>query len=339
MELSEYKPGLLERIILSYQKLQKFIGIVHKLGKTKVSLLFIPHNNENIHKVELSYYILTFITFISVCVLTLSLVYSGIFLFKKSTDESLYTRGNKEKIFFLHHDLMADILESIVDDMDSSAEDLNKVTWEKTNRDSVLYEELEIIENMDDSIEKTSPEQLDSNMKIFLETVNKFASIHENLSRMKSNLENSMDYLETRETIFEAMPRGRPLGPGVGLITSTFGVREDPFYVGVGEFHNGVDFASANGTPIYATAPGVVAEAFESDGGLGMHVRINHENGFYTLYGHCSKLLVEEGTVVKRGDIIALVGSTGKATGSHLHYEVHIGLDPAVDPQEFINID
>ena len=57
------------------------------------------------------------------------------------------------------------------------------------------------------------------------------------------------------------------------------------------------------------------------------------------MYGHCSKLLVAEGDIVKRGDIIALVGSTGKATGSHLHYEVHIGLDPSINPQEFINID
>jgi murein DD-endopeptidase MepM/ murein hydrolase activator NlpD len=57
------------------------------------------------------------------------------------------------------------------------------------------------------------------------------------------------------------------------------------------------------------------------------------------MYGHCSKLLVAEGDIVKRGDIIAHVGSTGKATGSHLHYEVHIGLDPPINPQEFINID
>ncbi|HNK94672.1 MAG TPA: M23 family metallopeptidase, partial [Leptospiraceae bacterium] len=155
----------------------------------------------------------------------------------------------------------------------------------------------------------------------------------------KANFQNSMDYLETRESIFESMPRGRPLGPGVGLITSTYGHREDPFYVDVGEFHNGIDFASANGTPIYATAPGIVADASGSDGGLGLHVRINHENGFFTMYGHCSKLLVAEGDVVKQGDIIALVGSTGKATGSHLHYEVHIGLDPPINPQEFINID
>ncbi|MCE9499074.1 MAG: M23 family metallopeptidase [Leptospira sp.] len=71
----------------------------------------------------------------------------------------------------------------------------------------------------------------------------------------------------------------------------------------------------------------------------GKSVRIDHENGFYTLYGHCSLILVTKGMKVKRGDKIALVGATGKATGPHLHYEVHIGMDPPVDPKEFINID
>jgi murein DD-endopeptidase MepM/ murein hydrolase activator NlpD len=148
-----------------------------------------------------------------------------------------------------------------------------------------------------------------------------------------------MDYLETRESIFASMPRGRPLGAGIGLITSTFGVREDPFYVGIGEFHNGIDFASANGTPIYATAPGIVIDASNSDGGLGNHVRIEHENGFHTTYGHCSELFVKKGDRVKRGDLIASVGASGKATGNHLHYEVRVGNDPPMNPQEFINID
>ena len=84
------------------------------------------------------------------------------------------------------------------------------------------------------------------------------------------------------------------MGPWVGLITSLLDIREDPFYVDVSEFHNGIDFASANGTPIYATAPGVVADASSSDGGLGMYVRTNHENGFFTMYGHCSKITLSQ---------------------------------------------
>ncbi len=312
---------------------------LHSFGKTKISLLFIPHSNENIVKVEISHYSLGFLLLIAVSLFFLGISFLSYYLYTRDDHLELYSRGNTEKVFFLHHDLMGDILENAIDNLASETEDLNKVTWERSLRDTKFNEELGLLQDTPEKLEVTKKTELESNMKIFIYTVEKFASVYESLSALKPNFQNSMDYLETRESIFESMPRGRPLGPGVGLITSTFGHREDPFYVDVGEFHNGIDFASANGTPIYATAPGVVAEAFSSDGGLGMHVRINHENGFFTMYGHCSKLLVEEGDIVKRGDIIAHVGSTGKATGSHLHYEVHIGLDPPINPQEFINID
>ena len=301
MELSEHKLSLLERLTLKYYESQKTFKKVHTFGKTKISLLLIPHSNDTIVKIEISHYLLGFLLFIA---------------------SSLFILGL-----------------SFLDELVSETEDLSKVTWEKSLKESRISEEFGHLKESSEKLATLEDTELSSNMKIYIYTVEKFAGIYASLSKLKANFQSSMDYLETRESIFESMPRGRPLGPGVGLITSTFGHREDPFYVDVGEFHNGIDFASASGTPIYATAPGVVAEAFVSDGGLGMHVRINHENGFFTMYGHCSKLFVAEGDIVKRGDIIAHVGATGKATGSHLHYEVHIGLDAPINPQEFINID
>ena len=339
MELSENKLSLLERMTLKSYELQKTLKKLHTFGRTKISLLFIPHSNENIVKIEISHYSLGFLLLIVANLLVFGLGFLGYYLYTKNDHVDLYSRGNTEKVFFLHHDLMGDILENTIEELASETEDLNKVTWERSLRDTKINEEMDALQDNPEKLEVARTAELDSNMKIFIYTVEKFADVYESLSKLKMNSQNSMDYLETRESIFESMPRGRPLGPGVGLITSTYGHREDPFYVDVGEFHNGIDFASANGTPIYATAPGVIADASSSDGGLGMHVRINHENGFFTMYGHCSKLLVAEGDIVKRGDIIAHVGSTGKATGSHLHYEVHIGLDPPINPQEFINID
>ncbi|MBK8394432.1 MAG: M23 family metallopeptidase [Leptospiraceae bacterium] len=339
MELSEHKLSLLERLTLHYYESRKRLQKLHTFGKTKISLLLIPHSNENIVKIEISHYLLGFLLSIASSLLIMGLSFLGYYIFSQNNHRDLYARGNTEKVFFLHHDLMADILENTIDELVTETEELNKVTWEKTIRERRISEEFGLSEDASDKLAPLQESELSSNMKIYTYTVEKFAGIYANLSKLKANFQSSMDYLETRESIFESMPRGRPLGPGVGLITSTFGHREDPFYVDVGEFHNGIDFASASGTPIYATAPGVVAEAFVSDGGLGMHVRINHENGFFTMYGHCSKLFVAEGDIVKRGDIIAHVGATGKATGSHLHYEVHIGLDPPINPQEFINID
>ncbi|MGQ2872870.1 M23 family metallopeptidase, partial [Leptospira santarosai] len=180
----------------------------------------------------------------------------------------------------------------------------------------------------------------ETNLELYKNTVEGFAIQNIELFRIRQAFENAFDYLEERESILYALPRGRPLKPGVGFVSSTFGGRVDPFgLVVLGEHHSGVDFASAEGTPIYATAPGIVVESGQSSGGLGNNVRINHLNGIFTVYGHCSQILVVKNQIVKRGDLIGLVGSTGKATGPHVHYEVHIGQDPPLDPAEFINIE
>lgn len=106
------------------------------------------------------------------------------------------------------------------------------------------------------------------------------------------------------------------------LMASGFGDRIDPIYKTT-HFHAGMDFVADIGKPVYATGNGVV-EFAESDGsGYGLHVKINHGFGYLTLYGHMSQLKVVAGQKVQRGDLIGLVGSTGKSVGPHLHYEVH----------------
>lgn len=106
-------------------------------------------------------------------------------------------------------------------------------------------------------------------------------------------------------------------------IASGFGMRIDPVY-GTPKMHNGLDFTAPQGTPIYATGNGVVKTAGFSDGGYGNHVVINHGYGYQTLYGHMVKIKVRQGQKVKRGEVIGWVGSTGKSTGPHCHYEVII---------------
>lgn len=95
---------------------------------------------------------------------------------------------------------------------------------------------------------------------------------------------------------------------------------------------NGIDIANAYGTPIYAAAEGVVAiaDAVGYNGGYGQYIKIVHPNGTETLYGHASKLLVSAGQAVNKGDKIALMGSTGRSTGNHLHFEVHGAKNPYV---------
>jgi len=115
--------------------------------------------------------------------------------------------------------------------------------------------------------------------------------------------------------------------------TSAFGVRSDPFR-GYAAMHAGIDLASPTGTPIYATADGVVDRA-EWFGGYGNMVDIDHGKGIATRYGHMSRIVAHAGDHVKRGDLIGYVGSTGRSTGSHLHYEVRID-GHAVNPIPFL---
>ncbi len=118
-------------------------------------------------------------------------------------------------------------------------------------------------------------------------------------------------------------------------ISSHFGYRIDPITNEQGKFHSGLDIALPLGTPIQAAMSGKVLFVIEQDSGYGYHTAINHGNGIVTLYAHCSKLLVREGQIVSKGAIIAEVGSTGRSTGNHLHFEVIIN-DEHQNPLDYI---
>jgi murein DD-endopeptidase MepM/ murein hydrolase activator NlpD len=115
--------------------------------------------------------------------------------------------------------------------------------------------------------------------------------------------------------------------------TSGFGVRSDPF-LGRPAMHTGLDFRAATGDPVRATANGKVASSGWM-GGYGRMVEVDHGNGLSTRYGHLSEINVKVGDLIKIGQVIGAVGSTGRSTGPHLHYETRIDGD-AVDPQKFL---
>ncbi len=137
--------------------------------------------------------------------------------------------------------------------------------------------------------------------------------------------------IKNKEKLLAATPAIQPVSNHeLNRIASGFGLRIDPVYKTV-KMHAGLDFAAPQGTPIYATADGVVKTSGYSDGGYGNHVVINHGYGYETLYGHMVRTKARAGQRVKRGEIIGYVGSTGKSTGPHCHYEVRKGgnkLDP-----------
>jgi murein DD-endopeptidase MepM/ murein hydrolase activator NlpD len=134
-----------------------------------------------------------------------------------------------------------------------------------------------------------------------------------------------------------AAPASMPsIWPVSGVFTSCFGTRGNPFGGGSSEFHKGQDIAAPIGTAVMATADGVVVIAGWQRG-YGRVVYIDHGNGMSTRYGHLSRIDVAEGQTIKRGDQVGLVGSSGRSTGPHLHYEVRVN-GMAVNPVPYLPI-
>ncbi|MCK5071471.1 MAG: M23 family metallopeptidase [Desulfocapsa sp.] len=136
-------------------------------------------------------------------------------------------------------------------------------------------------------------------------------------------------YMET----MSALPLGRPVP---GLVTSRFGHRTDPLN-GKKGYHSGVDMRGRYGQKIVATADGVVTKSFVN-GSYGKYVEINHGNGYTTKFAHMKKILVKRGERIKRGQSIGTVGSSGRSTGPHLHYEVCLNEKP-LNPGKFMRVD
>ncbi len=138
------------------------------------------------------------------------------------------------------------------------------------------------------------------------------------------------------QSMLQAIER-TPLGvPHGGALTSLFGGRANPFSGRGSEDHGGIDFKGTTGDPIRATATGKIAFA-GVQGGYGNVVRIDHGNGYETIFAHLSEIKVQAGNAVKSGDVVGLLGSTGRSTGPHLHYEVRRNGE-RLDPEMFLSL-
>jgi murein DD-endopeptidase MepM/ murein hydrolase activator NlpD len=167
-------------------------------------------------------------------------------------------------------------------------------------------------------------------MPDFLQELDELA---DQIESRQQQLELLDSILIERENQLEFSVSGRPVSRG--YISSGFGRRIDPF-TGNLAWHQGVDFATGKtGEDVFAVAAGVVTWAGDKQG-FGKLVQLDHGNGFETLYAHDEKVLVKVGDVVKKGQIIALSGSTGRSSGPHVHFEVHKN-GRVVDPASYIH--
>ena len=155
---------------------------------------------------------------------------------------------------------------------------------------------------------------------------------------MESQLANQENMLETLYQVMEGIAINDEVSPSFspvkkGYVSSSFGTRRDPFN-GRTRSHNGIDFAGPRGTDIYSVASGVVSFVGRK-GGYGIAVEVDHGDNIVSRYAHLNKALVEKGAVIKKADKIALMGSTGRSTGPHLHLEILLN-GKRVDPQLYL---
>lgn len=154
--------------------------------------------------------------------------------------------------------------------------------------------------------------------------------VDELLSSQEKNIDELFDNIQGKITKLEKIPNSMPTE---GRLTSPFGDRTHPVTKKI-EFHSGIDLANNTGTNIYASATGIVLFS-EINGTYGKMILISHGNGYSTVYAHLSKQLVKAGDQVKKGDLIGKMGSTGRSTGPHLHFEIRENGTP-IDPQKIL---
>lgn len=172
------------------------------------------------------------------------------------------------------------------------------------------------------------------NKELISQVAQKNNSIKRRIKLESDSYNELITYATNRDNMFKSMPSIWPVPKKYVKRIGPFGMRMHPI-LHVIKMHTGVDLSADRGTPVYAVGDGIVVRADNTASGYGNCIRINHGYSYMTFYAHLSKILVVPGQKVRRGQLIGLVGSTGRSTGPHLHYEVRINGNP-VNPINYL---
>lgn len=270
--------------------------------------------------------LLRILAFLSAAIVTAMIIVTIAFKFLDSPKEKLL------KIQLERTQEQNKVYSELVDDINDRLKQLEK-------RDNEVYRSIFEADPIPDSarakqLEQKKQLQVVAGMDQSELTEQVFKTLNTLYNRVV-NQENSFKEIEgmirNKEKLLASTPAIQPISnKDLNRLSSGFSYRIDPIYKTV-KFHPGLDFSAPQGTPIYATAQGVVRTAGNLGNGYGNHVIINHGYQYSTLYGHMYRIKARVGQSVKRGEVIGYVGNSGKSTGSHLHYEVMKGkkhLDP-----------
>lgn len=209
-------------------------------------------------------------------------------------------------------------------------EQVSSVLTDLQDRDDNIYRVIFEAEPIAENIRKAGFGGVDrykdlqgyENSGLIVETSKKLDQISKQLYIQSKSFDEVFKMAKNKAKMLACIPAVQPISnKDLKHVPSGFGWRTDPIYK-TPEFHPGMDFTSNTGTEIYATGDGIVERADNLAQGYGNHVVINHGFGYKTLYGHMSRIATRVGQRVKRGELIGYVGSTGRSTGPHVHYEV-----------------
>lgn len=231
--------------------------------------------------------------------------------------------------------LQYQILEDKLDDMEVLVEDLQE-------RDNNVYRMIFEADPIPSSVRKSGFSKMDryeelygyKNSELVMRVSRKLDLIASQLYYQSVSYDDVFAMARNKSQMLVCIPAIIPLKESeIRQISSYFGYRTDPIYK-VSKFHSGIDLAAPIGTEIFATGDGIVEKVESNYWGYGNLITINHGYGYKTQYAHLSRFAVQRGQKVKRGQLIGYVGSTGKSTGPHLHYEV-LKNDTPTDPIHF----
>lgn len=295
-----------------------------KRDRKYLSIMIVPHFSGKLKTIEfMTPYKRLILSLLTVFIALIAV--SGMAIYTSSQNEKLAKRVDKLTGIIVNQN-------SLVTEKNSEIQDMK--TKEDKNDEAIKDYVDKYKEITDKYINSKVSRGGDRSEKGFAEDISELRDLLTKMSEFTAAGDSKMETLkETEGKLQQYMDAMPTLWPIEGKITSKFGDRQDPFWFGTA-FHSGYDIAAQYNAPVAASGSGEVTFAAYS-GSYGNCVIIDHGYGVASVYGHNSSLLVKVGQIVKKGDIIAKAGSTGRSTGPHVHFEVRID-DKPVDPNGFL---
>lgn len=310
-------------------------GKAKKTEKKYLSIVLVPHSSNDVKVLRFK----SFYTKLIAGFLLLTTVFvGGGFFISKMLEENKSLKQNLTELYSANTeqrkllDEKSNEINQLKADSEAYSEDVNNKIEEITNNFNKItdtYISGRISTKSDRSGDRTEV-AFSGEIQILKNSIDDLSVLYSRTNRPEADLSAAeaklAKYLETIPTLWPT--------PSSRRITDDYGYRKDPFTRKT-KFHDGIDIGADYGTSIVAAAAGKVILS-ERTSGYGRAIKIDHGRGLVTLYGHASKLLVKVGQTVKKGDVIAKVGSSGRSTGPHLHFEILL-YGSTVDPVQYLD--